>query len=84
MRRAGSLLRRTILAVLLVSASSALVASQASATVSMCNVPIPMSDGTVLRANVFLPNSSGHYPTVLTVTGYNKDAANPTGSDCSS
>jgi putative CocE/NonD family hydrolase len=48
----------------------------------MCNVSITMSDGTVLRANVFLPSSSGRYPTLLTVTGYNKDAANPTGQDC--
>jgi putative CocE/NonD family hydrolase len=48
----------------------------------MCNVPIPMSDGTVLRANVFLPSTSGHFPTVLTATGYNKDAANPSGQDC--
>jgi len=58
-------------------------ASGASAYVSMCNVPITMSDGTVLRANVYLPSSSGHYPTVLTATGYNKDAGNPTGQDCS-
>jgi len=57
-------------------------ASGASAAVSMCNVPLTMSDGTVLRANVYLPSTTGHYPTVLTVTGYNKDAANPTGQDC--
>ena len=59
------------------------VATDAHASVSMCNVPITMSDGTVLRANVFLPSTSGHYPTVLTATGYNKDAANPIGQDCS-
>src|SRR3989442_1636510 len=59
-----------------------LCAPSASATVSLCNVPIEMSDGTVLRANVFLPSTSGRYPTVLTVTGYNKDAANPTGQEC--
>jgi putative CocE/NonD family hydrolase len=57
-------------------------ASKAQASVSMCNVPIPTSDGVVLRANVFLPSTTGHYPTILTVTGYNKDAANPTGGDC--
>jgi uncharacterized protein len=57
-------------------------ASQAQATVSLCNVPITMSDGTVLRANIFLPNTTGRFPTVLTATGYNKDAANPTGQDC--
>jgi len=49
----------------------------------MCNVPLTMSDGTVLRANVYLPSSTGRYPTVLTATGYNKDAANPSGQDCS-
>jgi uncharacterized protein len=62
----------------------ALAASSAQAMVSMCNVPIPMSDGVVLRANVYLPAEGGTYPTVLTATGYNKDAANPTGQDCSS
>lgn len=63
---------------------AALAASSAQASVSMCNVPIAMSDGTVLRANVYLPSSTGRYPTVLTATGYNKDAGNPTGQDCSS
>ena len=46
----------------------------------MCNVPITMSDGIVLRANVWLPSTAaGTIPTVLTATGYNKDATNPTG-----
>ncbi len=45
----------------------------------MCDVPITMSDGVVLRANIYLPSSTGHYPTVLTVTGYNKNAGTPTG-----
>src|SRR5690348_12176809 len=61
-----------------------LSASSASAYVSMCNVPVAMSDGTVLRANVFLPSTPGRYSTVLTVTGYNKDAGNPTGQECGS
>jgi uncharacterized protein len=69
------------LSVALLFAASA--ASEAQASVSMCNVPMTMSDGTVLRANIFLPSSSGHFPTILTATGYNKDAANPTGQDCS-
>ena len=51
--------------------------------VSLCNVPIPMSDGVVLRANVFLPAESGRFPAALTVTGYNKDATNPVGANCS-
>ncbi|MDX6532866.1 MAG: uncharacterized protein QOF68_610, partial [Gaiellales bacterium] len=43
----------------------------------LCNVPITMSDGVVLRANVFLPAPSGRFPTALTVTGYNKDGQGP-------
>jgi uncharacterized protein len=39
-----------------------------------------MSDGIVLRANVLLPADHGRFPTVLTATGYNKDAENPIGS----
>jgi putative CocE/NonD family hydrolase len=50
----------------------------------MCNVPIRMSDGIVLRANVFLPSGAGgRVPTALTVTGYNKDVAVPPGGECS-
>jgi uncharacterized protein len=60
----------------------AFAASNAQASVSLCNVPITMSDGVVLRANIFLPSTSGHFPTILTATGYNKDAANPTGQEC--
>jgi putative CocE/NonD family hydrolase len=60
-----------------------LAVSSAEASVSMCNVPITMSDGIVVRANVFLPSQGGRHPTVLTATGYNKDAGNPTGQDCS-
>jgi putative CocE/NonD family hydrolase len=55
----------------------------AGASVSLCNVGITASDGTVLRANVFLPAATGHFPTVLTVSGYNKDVTNPTGTACS-
>src|SRR3989442_556621 len=65
-----------------VVAGMLLCAPAASATVSLCNVPLTMSDGTVLRANVFLPDTPGRYPTVLTATGYNKDAGNPTGQEC--
>jgi putative CocE/NonD family hydrolase len=60
----------------------ALASADAQASVSMCNVPIPTSDGTVLRANVYLPSSTGRFPTILTATGYNKDAANLTGQEC--
>jgi putative CocE/NonD family hydrolase len=69
-----------VLALVLLLAGFA--ASDAHAIVSYCNVPIPMSDGTVLRANLFLPSTTGTFPTVLTATGYNKDAANVSGQDC--
>jgi putative CocE/NonD family hydrolase len=80
--------RRGVRALLAVSALTltlglGLSVPAAEATVSMCNVPIPMSDGVVLRADLYLPAATGHYPTVLTVTGYNKDAAAPTG-ECGS
>jgi uncharacterized protein len=56
----------------------------ASASTAHCNVPITMSDGTVLRANLWLPSdAAGSYPTVLTATGYNKDTTNPSGQGCS-
>jgi hypothetical protein len=48
----------------------------------MCNVPIRMSDGVDLRANITTPGRGAH-PTILTVTGYNKDLGNPTGQSCS-
>src|SRR2546421_5044416 len=69
-------------AVALTLLGGALIAPGAQASVSMCNVPIQMSDGVVIRANVFLPSTTGRFPAVLTATGYNKDAANPTGQDC--
>ena len=36
------------------------------------NVPAPMRDGTVLRADVFLPEGNGPFPTTLIRTPYNK------------
>jgi len=78
-RSSGAVMRSAVMLALLLAG---LLAARAEASVSMCDVPITMSDGTVLRANVFLPSTSGHFPTVLTVTGYNKDAANPTGQGC--
>jgi putative CocE/NonD family hydrolase len=72
-----------VLALALAAATLAVAASGAqAAVVSMCDVPIPMSDGVVLRANVFLPATHGRFPTVLTATGYNKDAFNPFGTEC--
>jgi uncharacterized protein len=75
------LLARVLAGALLLTA---IAATDAQASLSMCNVPIPMSDGTVLRANVYLPSTTGHFPTILTATGYNKDAGNPTGQECGS
>jgi predicted acyl esterase len=54
--------------------------SAAHAATAICNVPIKTGDGIVLRANLWLPSENpGRVPTVLTVTGYNKDATDPTG-----
>ncbi|WP_295853771.1 CocE/NonD family hydrolase [uncultured Xylophilus sp.] len=37
------------------------------------DVPIPMSDGTVLRCNVFRPREEGTYPVVMALGAYGKD-----------
>jgi len=37
------------------------------------DVPTPMRDGTVLRANVYTPDQAGPHPIVLIRTPYNKD-----------
>lgn len=74
--------------VLLKTLSAALVALAAAApaagaATTRCNVPIVARDGTVLRGNLFLPDKlTGRVATVLTVSGYNKDATNPTGRNC--
>lgn len=38
------------------------------------NVPVPMRDGTILRANIFRPEAKGRYPALLTRTPYGKAA----------
>ncbi len=72
----------------LVLAAAALVlvygASPAQAVVTKCNEAITTSDGIVLRANVVLPDGAEKRPVILTATGYNKDATNPTGTQCGS
>jgi putative CocE/NonD family hydrolase len=76
-----------LLAALTAAVLGALPAT-ANAGTALCNVPVKMSDGIVLRANLWLPSgpdgapAAGAYPTVLTATGYNKDASNPTGQSC--
>ncbi|MFL5839223.1 MAG: hypothetical protein ACJ77Z_02085, partial [Thermoleophilaceae bacterium] len=68
---------------LAMTVAAALLAPAAQAApVSLCNVAIQMSDGVVLRANVFLPDDKSRVPVVLTTTGYNKDVGNPTGTAC--
>lgn len=37
------------------------------------NIPCPLRDGTVLRADVYRPNQEGRYPVLLTRLPYNKD-----------
>ena len=36
------------------------------------NVPISMSDGTILRADIFLPAAEGTYPAILSLGCYAK------------
>jgi putative CocE/NonD family hydrolase len=62
----------------------AFAAAPAHAVTSKCNEPIPVSDGAVLRGNVVLPEDGKKFATIVTVTGYNKDATNPTGTSCES
>lgn len=66
-----------------IAAAMTVFAAPAGAQVDLCNVPIRMSDGVTIRANVFLPgDGKGRYPAVSTVTGYNKDIAHPPGTGC--
>jgi len=82
-------LRALGLVTTLIAAVLGALPGTASASAALCNVPVRMSDGIVLRGNLWLPSNPdgsaapGEYPTVLTVTGYNKDATNPTGQACS-
>lgn len=39
------------------------------------DVPIPMDDGIVLRADIFLPMAEGHYPAIVTSGPYGKGLA---------
>src|SRR5947207_11530277 len=74
---------RTLKPLLAAFLALAALPGTAGASTALCNVPIRMSDGVVLRANVWLPSpSTKRYPTVLTATGYNKDTTNPAGQAC--
>lgn len=37
------------------------------------DVPVPMSDGTILRANLFRPDAEGRFPVVMAKGAYGKD-----------
>jgi putative CocE/NonD family hydrolase len=75
---------KTRVLVLLSLLATLALPSAAHASTAMCNVPITTGDGIVLRANLWLPSApAGKVPTVLTVTGYNKDTTNPAGQSCS-
>jgi putative CocE/NonD family hydrolase len=41
------------------------------------NVPVPMRDGTILRADVHRPNRGGPYPVLVQRTPYNKSGPVP-------
>lgn len=43
------------------------------AVVKEADVPIPMRDGTVLKADVYRPKAPGRFPVLLTQTPYRKD-----------
>lgn len=75
--------RPALLAALAVTAAAMVVpAVAAPAEIDMCNVPVAMSDGALMRADIARPGP-GRHPTVMIVTGYNKDLGNPSG-QCSS
>jgi len=48
--------------------------ARAAGPSALCNVPIPMSDGAVMRANVTIAGP-GRHPSIVTVTGYGKGAS---------
>ena len=41
------------------------------------DVPVPMPDGTVLRADVYRPSAEGRYPVIMTHGPYAKGLALP-------
>jgi hypothetical protein len=43
------------------------------------DVPVPMPDGTVLRADVYRPSAEGRYPVIMTHGPYAKGLAFQTG-----
>jgi putative CocE/NonD family hydrolase len=56
-------------------AKTAQLAARDSSPVVSKDVPVPMRDGIVLRADVLLPAESGRFPTLVYRTPYNKESA---------
>lgn len=56
---------------------SLLVASQLFAIEIQRNVPVPMRDGIILRADVFRPDEPGTYPVLVLRTPYGKQGQKP-------
>lgn len=65
-------MRRAAVALAVLVASAAPVAVRAE-PVTYSDVPIEMSDGAVLEADVFLPDATGTFPAILQMTPYNRD-----------
>jgi putative CocE/NonD family hydrolase len=53
----------------------ALKAMYLGGVVLECDRPVPMSDGTILRADIYRPERPGRYPVLLQRTPYNKATA---------
>ncbi len=49
--------------------------SPAAEHATLANVAVPMRDGVILRANVWLPKAEGQFPTLVYRTPYGKDGA---------
>jgi uncharacterized protein len=58
-------------------AAAVSVAGWADAVQVQRNLPVPMRDGVVLRANVYRPDTSGPHPVLLIRTPYGKDGLKP-------
>ena len=66
---------RRFVAALFVCAATILAPASASAIQIERNVAVPMRDGVVLRADVYLPDEPGPYPVLVLRTPYNKDGS---------
>lgn len=61
--------------VLLLFFATALGAAEPAGFQLRQNVPVPMRDGVLLRADILLPRGSGRFPTLVYRTPYNKEEA---------